>query len=187
MIPNPFKYGIIVTGNDFVDRKTEIDLLFKELISGKSLVLYSERRLGKTSLIMEFIKRKGNRFIPVYIDLYGMTTKEDLVKNIVNNVIIAAYTRLDKIKDAIKQFFSNLRPKIIVAPDGTITIDLGIEKTCKDDDLIEILDFTQKVAEKKKKKIVMVFDEFQEIALMNGESIEKIMRSRFQHHQNVLL
>ena len=33
--------------------------------------------------------------------------------------------------------------------------------------------------------MIMIFDEFQEITMMNGVITEKLMRSRFQHHRNV--
>lgn len=185
MINNPFKYGVVVTGDDFVDRKDEIEILYKELSSGKSIILYSERRLGKTSLLIEFITQKAKRMIPVYIDLYGMTTKEDLTRQIVNNVINASYSNLDKIKNAVRNYFINLKPKMIISTDGKITLDLSAKKTYDEDELIEILDFPEKVAKEKKKRIILVFDEFQEISLMDGLKLEKLMRSRFQHHKNV--
>jgi len=185
MADNPFKYGVVVTGDDFVDRKEEIEILAKELSSGKSIVLYSERRLGKTSLLMEFITQKTKGMIPVYIDLYGMTAKEYLARQIVNNVVNSSYSSLDKIKNAVKNYFVNLRPKIIISADGKITLDLSAKKTYDEDELVEILDFSEKVAKDKKKRIIMIFDEFQEIALIDGLKMEKLMRSRFQHHTNV--
>ena len=185
MVNNPFKYGVVVTGDDFVDRKEEIDILHKELSSGKSIILYSERRLGKTSLLIEFNTKKAKKMIPVYIELYGMTTKEDLAKQIVNNVINASYSNLDKIKNAVKDYFINLKPKMIISTDGKITLDLSAKKTYDEDELIEILDFPEKVAKEKKKRIILVFDEFQEISLLDGLKMEKLMRSRFQHHKNV--
>ncbi len=185
MHENPFKYGTVVTGDDFVDRLQELQILTRELSSGKSIVLFSQRRVGKTSLIMEFTRRKKNKFTTVFIDLYGMTSKEELAKQIVNAVIQASYTNLDKIHQIIKEYFSYLKPKLLISADGTVSLDIGIERSCQDEEFVEILDFPEKVAKKKKKKIVLIFDEFQEIEMMNGKGIEKIMRSRFQHHKNV--
>ncbi|UCH88395.1 MAG: ATP-binding protein [Thermoplasmata archaeon] len=185
MAPNPFLYGTVVTGKNFVGRSIELKLLQKELTVGKSLILYSERRLGKTSLLMEFIARKRRNIIPVYIDLYGMTTKEDLGKQIVNKVINNAYTKIEKIKGSVKNFLKSLKPKLILSPDGNVTIDVTVEKKFGEDEFVEILDFPQKVAEEKKVRIIMIFDEFQEISLMDGVALEKQMRARFQHHKNV--
>jgi AAA+ ATPase superfamily predicted ATPase len=185
MHDNPFKYGTVVTGDDFVDRRQELQIMTRELASGKSIVLFSQRRVGKTSLIMEFIRRKKNKFTTVFIDLYGMTSKEELAKQIVNAVIQASFTNLEKIHQVIKEYFSYLKPKLLISADGTVSLDIGIERSCQDEEFVEILDFPEKVAKKKKRKIVLILDEFQEIEMMNGKGIEKLMRSRFQHHKNV--
>ena len=61
-MPNPFKYGVIVTGEDFADREKELKLLVKELTSGQNILLYSPRRYGKSSLMMmvlELLQKKG--------------------------------------------------------------------------------------------------------------------------------
>lgn len=52
---NPFKYGTIVTGKDFADRKDELKLLTQELTSGQNMILYSPRRYGKSSLIINVL------------------------------------------------------------------------------------------------------------------------------------
>jgi AAA+ ATPase superfamily predicted ATPase len=100
-------------------------------------------------------------------------------------VINASYTKLEKIKDAARDFFSLLRPKLIISTDGKVTLDLSAEKTFKEEELVEIFDFPEKVAQARKRRMIMIFDEFQEITMMNGLGIEKLMRSRFQHHRNV--
>jgi AAA+ ATPase superfamily predicted ATPase len=185
MTPNPFKYGTVVTGKDFVGRKKELKILYQELSAGKSVVLFSDRRLGKTSLLTEFISRKKRGMIPVYIDLYGLTTKEDLVKEIAANVIGSAYTKLNKLKEAAKKVLSGLRPKLVLEPDGKISLDLEFDGKFNDAELMEILDLPQKVAADRNSKVIMIFDEFQEIGVMDGIALEKLMRSRFQHHKNV--
>lgn len=55
-MPNPFKYGTIVRGEDFADRKEELQLLTRELTSGQNILLYSPRRYGKSSLMMMVLK-----------------------------------------------------------------------------------------------------------------------------------
>lgn len=51
--------------------------------------------------------------------------------------------------------------------------------------LSRVLDAPQKLAETKKKHVIVAFDEFQEIAHMDGLRIEKMMRSCFQMHKDV--
>jgi hypothetical protein len=47
---NPFKFGSVVTGSDFADRRRELAELARELGGGQHLFLLSPRRYGKTSL-----------------------------------------------------------------------------------------------------------------------------------------
>jgi hypothetical protein len=48
---NPFKYNIEISGRDFVDRERELAELRRELLSRKSVIIYSLRRLGKSLLL----------------------------------------------------------------------------------------------------------------------------------------
>ena len=56
---NPFIYGSVVTGEDFVDREPELKDLEMSRRNGKSVVMYSNRRMGKSSLLAEFRRRRG--------------------------------------------------------------------------------------------------------------------------------
>ena len=51
IMANPFRFGQIVDGELFCNRKAEIKQITTDLESGQSIVLYSPRRYGKTSLI----------------------------------------------------------------------------------------------------------------------------------------
>ena len=48
---NPFEYGGVVGGSAFCNRKKELSDLVRAMENSEKLFLYSERRLGKTSLI----------------------------------------------------------------------------------------------------------------------------------------
>ena len=48
---NPFQYGGVVGGAAFCNRKRELDDLVRAMENSEKLFVYSERRLGKTSLI----------------------------------------------------------------------------------------------------------------------------------------
>ena len=63
MVKNPFKYGEPVIGEDFTDRESECKEIAHDLYSGQNIILYSPRRLGKTSLIIEIEKRLKERLM----------------------------------------------------------------------------------------------------------------------------
>jgi len=45
------------------------------------LVLYSNRRMGKSSLLKEFARRNRSEFIFAYVDLYGVTNKSKFLNH----------------------------------------------------------------------------------------------------------
>ena len=60
---NPFRFGSVVTGHDFADRKREQVELARELAAGQNLFLLSPRRFGKTSLIVTLLDSLRSRGI----------------------------------------------------------------------------------------------------------------------------
>lgn len=61
MKPNP---GGIITGDAIIDREQEIDLIWRAL-QGKSVVLTSERRVGKTSVLRKMAENPKNGWTPI--------------------------------------------------------------------------------------------------------------------------
>ena len=185
---NPFYYGEVVTGENFTDRVAEIERLTTELCGGHNIFLISPRRYGKTSLIinaLELIKIKG--LFVFYMDLYKVASVRELLDAYAKGIVRSCKTRVEKISDFIKELFPKVRPKIILGDDGLPSIEVDIRLKEKEliDSLTETLDVPQKIAMKRKKNFVVVFDEFQEIINFDGERLEKLMRACFQHHHNV--
>jgi hypothetical protein len=52
-VQNPFKFGSIVTGQDFADRRRELAEITRELTDGQHLFLLSPRRYGKATRLTE--------------------------------------------------------------------------------------------------------------------------------------
>lgn len=177
---NPFKYGVEVVGEDFVDRKQELVELEREVLSGKSIVLYSPRRLGKSSLLKELFRRIGEKAISVYVKLYGVESRQAFAGKIAEGVIAGAYTKLDRMREALRSL-KELRPNLVLTPDGGIKLEIGQRVTTRG--LEEVLDFPERVAEKRGKRVVVAFDEFQEISALDGIGIEKLMKAKFEQHK----
>ncbi|OGS55303.1 MAG: hypothetical protein A3K60_03565 [Euryarchaeota archaeon RBG_19FT_COMBO_56_21] len=185
MSMNPFKYGTIVTGEDFVDREKELADLLREIRSKKSIVLYSDRRLGKSSLLSEFMRRNSKKYRFVFIDLYGMTDKSQLLEEIVEKTTSAVLGKVENIAAGLWGLLKSARLRLVVTPEGKLGIEpFKVEPT--PGDITEILDLPEKLAKKKRKQVVVIFDEFQEASSFDGVSLLKLMRSRFQQHGNVV-
>ncbi len=67
---NPFQYGNVVGEEAFCNRKKELSDLRRAMENGEKLFLYSERRLGKTSLVkLALQKLPKSKFVRAYVDL----------------------------------------------------------------------------------------------------------------------
>jgi len=183
-VKNPFKYGVVVTGEDFVDRKEEIEILKKNLLAGQNIILYSSRRLGKTSLMKQVMNLFPKQVIPIYMDFFGITSKKALVKKMLNELMITAYPKLTMLRNEIQKLLSKITVKIILVKDN-VELEIKTGENILDEELEELFDLPEKIAEKKGKRIIVMFDEFQDISELGTVKIEKIMRSKFQHHKNV--
>lgn len=185
---NPFIFGEVVTGSDFADRKDEITSLLQDLKDGEKIFLISPRRYGKTSLIvntLEKLKKEG--LYTIYIDLYKATSLHKLLELYAREIALKVETKVERAISLIKETLPRLRPKITIGADGSPSI--GIDYISERGDVLrsfdELFELPQKIALKKKKNFVIVFDEFQEIRDFDGESLEKSLRSCIQHQRNV--
>ena len=181
---NPFKYGVVVTGDDFINRKEEITVLTENLLAGQHMILYSSRKLGKTSLMKQVTTLLPNHVLPIYIDIFGITSKKTLAKKIVNDLTTTVYPTPTTLKNELQKLLSRVTVKIILVQD-TIEVELQTGEYIRDEELEEIFDLPEQLAKQKGKRLVVMFDEFQNITEIGPEQIEKLMRSKFQHHKNV--
>jgi len=185
---NPFRYGEVVTGDDFADRETELKELTRDLKAGQTIFLISPRRYGKTSLIMnalDTLQKEG--FYTAYIDIFKVASFKSLLELYTEVVSRAAETKIERFNKLVMEFFPNIRPKVVIRSDGSPSIEIDYEVKEKSAGKLfdEVYEAPQRIAKKRNKNFIVAFDEFQEIANLNGEAIEKGMRACFQHHDRV--
>lgn len=185
---NPFCYGEVVTGEFFTNRHAEIKTLRNTLKSGQNVIIISPRRYGKTSLIQKVLselKREG--LLTVYVDLFPATSKEKFAHVYAKAIAGHLTSKTKKALSAIRGFLPRVIPRLAVKPDGTTEFEFAFDFQGKNrapilEDLYEAV---HKIAAERRKKAVLVFDEFQEILNFGDDEVERSMRSHFQFHRNV--
>lgn len=185
---NPFKSGGAVTGEYFTDREEEIKTLFLDLASGQNVILYSPRRFGKTSLILEVIRcLKKEDCLCVYVDLFPISSRRDFAQRLASAIAKDTSRKIEEVVQKIKNYLPRITPKIVLKGETDLEFDLEFEDRELDIDrlLTGLYDLPQDIAQKRNKRVVVVFDEFQQIGQINGEEIEKGLRSKIQHHNEV--
>lgn len=101
-----------------------------------------------------------------------------------------AKSSTNKIEEALKycrKLFSHFIPRIVLKDGGLpdIEFEVGWSKRSETSIGEEILETPQRIARSKKRKVVVVFDEFTQIDSYNRRSFEGFIRSFIQHHHNV--
>jgi len=178
---NPFRYGIIVDEPFFIDREDEQKDLTQWLTTKQSIVLYSPRRYGKTSLMVKLLNQfKQNGYNTVYIDFFRVHSKTKFVEMYYQEILKTLHPWEKAIKQ-INQYVKKIKPAISFGDDGNPIISLHSSEILSD--ISEVFDLPQKLA--KEKPWIVVFDEFQDIAKLNGDRFEKELRAALIHHDNV--
>src|SRR5665647_1542430 len=81
---NPFVYGRVVTGKEFFGRSKLIKRIQGHIQSGQNIVVFGERRVGKTSLISEAIQQIN---IPcLRVDLYAIRNEQELISRAIRGI-----------------------------------------------------------------------------------------------------
>ena len=182
-----FIYGMSVEGKNFTDRELETKRLQLNFENGMNSILISPRRIGKTSLVKKVKSlTEGKDRIVVFMDIYKCRSEYEFYEKFASSVIQATSTKMDQMVRTAKEFIMSITPKITYSPDpGTeYTLSLGI--TPKMNTPEEILDLPERIAQKKGIQMVVCIDEFQQIGEMpDSLTIQKTIRSVWQHHRNV--
>lgn len=184
---NPFVYGKEVFGPAFTDRAEEFKELTRDLKHGQNVIIYSPRRYGKTSLIKKVLaslKKQG--LITVYVDLYKATSKQKFIDIFAQAIGEQTAGSVRKGFEFVKSFLPRLLPKMVLRPSGLPEIEFEYNHRKSVFPLLpDLLEAANKLAVKRKRKAVVAFDEFQEIAGFEDDEVEREMRSHFQAHRQV--
>ena len=182
---NPFVYGAIVTGKHFVDREKEIKELTVGLLGGQHIILYSPRKMGKSSLLEETFRRinKSGNAIAFRMNLQMVETKEALASMLIDETVKRTYSSIEKLGKELKVLFKRINVRVFIDKEGKIGVEPIFGKITEL--LKDALAFPEEVARKKHKRIILAFDEFQEIEKFNGIEMEKLFRAIIESHRNV--
>ena len=112
---NPFVYGDVVKGEYFADREEELKELKSDLSSSQNVLIFSPRRYGKTSLIIKVLDElKKDGFIPVYVDLFRVTSIQSFIKIYTSSITKTTATKLEEAMQFLKEYFPAIIPRVIL-------------------------------------------------------------------------
>jgi AAA+ ATPase superfamily predicted ATPase len=181
---SPFLYDAIALKDNFFGRNSEIEEMEKVVKYSNNLLIFSKRRMGKTTLVRNFLERKKDEYICIYTDIFDVTSKEEFALSLLKAL---TSSRKISLKSAIKSL-GTLFKRVRLEP----TIDVNtLEYSIKP--IIATLSFEQMMEDffyavtvlAKNQKIIIAIDEFQEIDNIKDMKLDAFLRKYIQSRDNI--
>src|SRR5262249_48818249 len=107
--------------------------------------------------------------------------------------LLAAETRWDRARNWLSEAIRSARAEVRYAPDasqqtpGTLAVSFPGVRTDRDVSRLaqEVFELPARLAETRKRRVVVALDEFQAIGGFNGGSVEHALRAAVQHQRQV--
>ena len=171
---NNFDYfpSKLAVGEAFCNRVSELKQLNTNINKSRHTVIYSPRRYGKSSLVNKAVTDLG---LPhAVIDLFLAHDDKMITKRImlgISSIISQLLTPSEKLLKKVQESFRNF--KVTLGIKGYY-IESSYSANSYDsvDQIHEALSILDSLAKEKKAKVIMFFDEFQDI--INSESSKSI-------------
>ena len=179
---NPFVYGEVVPAAAFVDRVAELRRLSGDLSAAQKVFLISPRRYGKSSLIRRALAtaaRGGALTVEVTVSSFSsyVAFLEGYAR-----ALAAAETKWDAASSWLRDAISSTR--VDVRSDRVAFVnarsDRDISRLAE-----EVFALPGRLAEARRRNVVVALDEFQAIAAFDGGSVEHALRAAVQQQRSV--
>jgi len=188
---NPFVYGEVVPAGAFIDRVVELDRLVGDLTAGQKVFLISPRRYGKSSLIrqaLSTVSRRGALTVEVTVSSFSsyVAFLEGYAR-----ALMAAETKWDRARSWLTEAIRSARTEIRYTPGdsplGSLSVSFPAVKSDRDVSRLaqDVFALPGRLAEARRRKVVVALDEFQAIGEFNGGSVEHALRAAVQHQRDV--
>lgn len=188
---NPFTFGDLALDEAFTDREDEVREITADMRNGQNVLVYGPRRYGKSSLVLSAIKEAlAEGTLVAYVDLMKTPKKERFAAALAKAIFEDIAPRSDQIAERAAKLFSGLRVRPVAELDmvtGTMRFSFEAARrrqTDIDDTIEQLLELLQHLAGERRRRVVLVLDEFQEIVRLDKD-YPNLLRAVFQAQPEV--
>jgi AAA+ ATPase superfamily predicted ATPase len=173
-----------VPASDLVGRETYMRRLAERLGDGNHVLVAGPRRIGKTSIILEVLRRLRRRgALTAYVDCLGATDIRGLGERLID-AVLENVSGVERSFEQAKAVAAGMRPAVKVRYEH-IELALQLARETNAQRFFEgALDLPRALAAKTGKRVVIAFDEFQAAGRL-GPRVFDVMRTRFQAQKGV--
>lgn len=177
----------IAFGGAFCNRKAELAYLTQNINDLKPTLIVSPRRYGKTSLALNTIQK--SKLLYARFDFLSAINEHDIETCLLKGVgefVLRIESGLKKAIVLAGELFSGLDVKVNYKDIG-ISIELGGKKEKVAYRILRLLERVDQLATKRKKQVVLFFDEFQRIGeIAQDHAIESVIRQVAQESKSTM-
>ena len=182
---NPFVIKSYESKELFCDREEELQLMLRNCINSSDMTLISQRRMGKTGLILRLfdeLKDVRPEIHTIYFDIFASRNIDDFIK-LMAEAVMKSFQTKTTIGEKLLTFIKSLRPQlsfdnITGEPQLQIAYQTAHEKEYTLRGLFDFLD-------SQKEHIVIAIDEFQQIRDYPEQNMEALLRTYIQQTHNL--
>lgn len=170
-------------GDAFCNREAETQWLLSNIEAVKHSLLIAPRRFGKSSLAEKAIEQ--SELAVVILNFNTCVDEQEveaLIRQGVSKLISEALGPVDKIINTFKRYTHNLIPKLSFGNKyAHLELALNKQQETPASYVEESLTLMEKLLADKKRKAILVFDEFQMVGLIaKGKGVEAAIRNAAQ-------
>ncbi|MFA6760092.1 MAG: ATP-binding protein [Sulfuricurvum sp.] len=183
---SPFPYDKLPDQDEFFGRSKELESLSSIVEYSNNALLFSKRRMGKSSLVKALFHKYEKSRICLYIDIFDIATKEDFALHLLRS--LANYnSKKFTLQTAIKNL-TNLFKRVRFEPTiDTNTLEYSIKPSIASLSFEEMCEefFASLDTLSKESKIILAIDEFQQIASITDVKLDALLRKHIQSRSNI--
>ena len=182
---NPFVIKSYESKELFCDREEELQLMLRNCINGTDMTLISQRRVGKTGLVLRLFDELHDvrpDIHTIYFDIFASRNIDDFIK-LMAEATMKRFPSKTSVGEKLLTFIKSLRPQlsfdtITGEPQLQIAYQTAHEKEFTLKGLFDFLD-------RQNEKIVIAIDEFQQIRDYPEQNMEALLRTYIQQTHNL--
>ena len=180
---NPFTLYGYEGAAYFCNREKETVTLINALENGRNVTLISIRRLGKTGLIHHSFSKLKRDFDCVYVDVMATSTLTEFTEVFGKAVLNQLEHPIVKSWNTISGLFRKIKPVFSLDPlSGVPQLEFDLKSSAESEITLEDI---FKFLEKRKRKVIVAIDEFQQVVGYPEKKTEALLRTHIQRLKNV--
>ncbi len=187
---NPFKFDREVDGSYFCGREDAISDTEDYIVNQTNMIMFSKRRIGKSSLIKEvFNNRLDKGILTAHVDIYAISNIRELYEYLKEGIECSllgkesSLDKLSKLTQTLNDFFVNSDIKLIVS--GSPKIEISSTEKDYYKSLQQLFYGYFAFLKANNLQAIIAIDEFQKIvSLKDSEKVEALLRTIVNKREN---